>query len=238
MSVEDMRHTFEGTGKGGFIKHLNQAGEAVEQLMDDTDISGIMEKMAEDTGLDNVFGWFSGHNDSDSGNKDTSRDKSVFRDSASDVTTATGVTAAAFTGLPAWVTNNAFLMSQINGLREAVYKTLDINNIVSKSKASKVEKFDTENLKLNYESLKAEADKFSTNNKEVRELVYEYITSSPSSSALYGPAAGYATSSWDNNITATNNTDDLLMAMALETLNAQESAINTDNDLSNGFKQL
>jgi hypothetical protein len=114
--------------------------------------------------------------------------------------------------------------------RAASYNMVDFS-----SQSTMVEKFNTSELETSYQKLKDLADSFTENNKLAREIVYKKITTSRATSVLYGKVAVSATTSWDNNITATDNTDDLLAAITLELSAAKAAAVRLDGELTDGL---
>ena len=118
----------------------------------------------------------------------------------------------------------------LNQARDASYNMVDFSG-----QTATTESFNASELETSYQQLKDFADSFAENNSSARKLVYEKITTSPSTSVLYGSVAVSATTSWDNNISATDNTDDLLAAIALEVSAANDSAAKLENDLVGDF---
>ena len=120
---------------------------------------------------------------------------------------------------------------ELNQARDASYNMVDF----SSGQVATTESFNASQLETSYQQLKEFADSFSENNSSARDLVYKKITSSPTTSVLYGKVAVSATTSWDNNITATDNTDDLLAAIALEVCTANDSAAKLETELVGDF---
>ena len=123
---------------------------------------------------------------------------------------------------------------EIQNLREANYGTVDFSSVGTKTDGG--EKFDTENLMANYETLKGISDEFAGYNKSARKLIYEKITSNPIESVLYGEVAVSAMTSWDNNITAADNVDEMVESVAVEVAVAEETAVNLNNELEEEFR--
>lgn len=223
---------FFGTGLGGNIIYMDESGQRTE-VFDDFNMETLM----------NIIGAHHDKYDNVAASK-VSNALSTIVDMGKDVTfdftwmgPLTGAqTAATGSRIVSWITS-FFGNSTVDALRDAIYKSLDTSKLVSSGSVGvKTEKFDPDSIMVSYDSLKEEADKFAEYNKDVRKVVVDYISVAADKSALYGLPAGYAMTSWDNNITATNNTDDLLKAMALETLQAKMTAEKTDSDLSGKFK--
>ena len=223
---------FFGTGLGGNIIYMDESGQRTE-VFDDFNMETLM----------NIIGAHHDKYDNVAASK-VSNALSTIVDMGKDVTfdftwmgPLTGAqTAVTGSRIVSWITS-FFGDSTVDALRDAIYKSLDTSKLVSSGSVGvKTEKFDPDSIMVSYDSLKEEADKFAEYNKDVRKVVVDYISVAADKSALYGLPAGYAMTSWDNNITATNNTDDLLKAMALETLQAKMTAEKTDADLSGKFK--
>lgn len=118
----------------------------------------------------------------------------------------------------------------LNQARDASYNTVDFTG-----QSVGAETFNASELETSYQHLKELADSFTENNSLARKIVYDKITTSPSTSVLYGKVAVSATTSWDNNITATDNTDELMKAIAMEVSVAKASAVGLDGEMISEF---